>query len=76
MIKDLEKQENLRIAHLHLKEHQEIIDKLKEIISEKKDEIANMQMDLENSNAKLQEKVWGLGSLFDWISDLFMPKIL
>ncbi|XP_073093324.1 centromere-associated protein E isoform X3 [Manis javanica] len=55
--KDLEKQENLRIAHLHLKEHQEIIDKLKEIISEKKDEIANMQMDLENSNAKLQEKI-------------------
>ncbi|KAK2505630.1 hypothetical protein MC885_013086 [Smutsia gigantea] len=55
--KDLEKQENLRIAHLRLKEHQEIIDKLREIISEKKDEIANMQMDLENSNVKLQEKI-------------------
>ncbi|XP_025146132.3 centromere-associated protein E isoform X5 [Bubalus bubalis] len=55
--KDLEKQEELRIAHLHLKEHQEIIDKLRGIVSEKAEEISNMQMDLENSNAKLQEKV-------------------
>uniref|UniRef100_A0A8C6FWV2 Centromere-associated protein E n=1 Tax=Moschus moschiferus TaxID=68415 RepID=A0A8C6FWV2_MOSMO len=54
---DLEKQEELRIAHLHLKEHQEIIDKLRGIVSEKAEEISNMQMDLENSNAKLQEKV-------------------
>lgn len=87
MIKDLEKQENLRIAHLHLKEHQEIIDKLKEIISEKKDEIANMQMDLENSNAKLQEKVQGWGAcligyliylclksfeVVKWLSNIFL----
>uniref|UniRef100_A0A4W2F1A9 Centromere-associated protein E n=1 Tax=Bos indicus x Bos taurus TaxID=30522 RepID=A0A4W2F1A9_BOBOX len=55
--KDLEKQEELRIAHLHLKEHQEIIDKLRGIVSEKAEEISNMQMDLENSDAKLQEKV-------------------
>lgn len=55
--KDLEKQEDLRTAHLHLKEHQEIIDKLRGIVSEKAEEISNMQMDLENSNAKLQEKV-------------------
>ncbi|XP_069449074.1 centromere-associated protein E isoform X1 [Ovis canadensis] len=55
--KDLEKQEELRIAHLHLKEHQEIIDKLRGIVSEKAEEILDMQMDLENSNAKLQEKV-------------------
>ncbi|XP_040093680.1 centromere-associated protein E isoform X1 [Oryx dammah] len=55
--KDLEKQEELRIAHLHLKEHQEIIDKLRGIVSEKAEEISNMQIDLENSNAKLQEKV-------------------
>ncbi|XP_010846567.1 PREDICTED: centromere-associated protein E isoform X4 [Bison bison bison] len=54
--KDLEKQEELRIAHLHLKEHQEIIDKLRGIVSEKAEEISNMQMDLENSDAKLQEK--------------------
>nr|XP_060510504.1 centromere-associated protein E isoform X5 [Panthera onca] len=55
--KDLEKQEELRIAHMHVKEHQETIDKLRGIVSEKTDEIANMQMDLENSNAKLQEKI-------------------
>lgn len=42
---------------MHLKEHQEIIDKLRGIVSEKAEEISNMQMDLENSNAKLQEKV-------------------
>ncbi|XP_023493371.1 centromere-associated protein E isoform X3 [Equus przewalskii] len=54
---NLEKQEELRIAHMHLKEHQEIIDKLRGIVSEKTDEIANMQMDLENSNTKLQEKI-------------------
>ncbi|XP_057562609.1 centromere-associated protein E isoform X4 [Hippopotamus amphibius kiboko] len=55
--KDLEKQEELRIAYMHLKEHQEIIDKLRGIVSEKTEKISNMQMDLENSNAKLQEKV-------------------
>ncbi|XP_049486904.1 centromere-associated protein E isoform X4 [Panthera uncia] len=55
--KDLEKQEELRIAHMHVKEHQETIDKLRGIVSEKTDEIANIQMDLENSNAKLQEKI-------------------
>ncbi|XP_023108659.2 centromere-associated protein E isoform X7 [Felis catus] len=55
--KDLEKQEELRIAHIHVKEHQETIDKLRGIVSEKTDEISNMQMDLENSNAKLQEKI-------------------
>lgn len=42
---------------MHLKEHQEIIDKLRGIVSEKAEEISNMQMDLENSDAKLQEKV-------------------
>ncbi|XP_036709909.1 centromere-associated protein E isoform X5 [Balaenoptera musculus] len=55
--KDLGKQEELRIAHVHLKEHQEIVDKLRRIVCEKTEEISNMQMDLENSNAKLQEKV-------------------
>ncbi|XP_026959210.1 centromere-associated protein E isoform X8 [Sagmatias obliquidens] len=54
--KDLGKQEELRIAHMHLKDHQEIIDKLRRIVCEKTEEISNMQMDLENSNAKLQEK--------------------
>ncbi|XP_074252612.1 centromere-associated protein E isoform X7 [Saimiri boliviensis] len=54
---DLEKQEELRIAHMHLKEHQETIDKLRGIVSEKTDKISDMQKDLENSNAKLQEKI-------------------
>ncbi|KAL0594486.1 Centromere-associated protein E [Plecturocebus cupreus] len=54
---DLRKQEELRIAHMHLKEHQETIDKLRGIVSEKTDKISDMQKDLENSNAKLQEKI-------------------
>lgn len=61
MIKDLKKQEELRIAYVHLKEHQETINKLRGIVSEKTDETSNMQIDLENSNANLREKVflWG-----------------
>ncbi|XP_047574074.1 centromere-associated protein E isoform X2 [Lutra lutra] len=55
--KDLEKQEELRIAYMHLKQHQETIDKLRGLVSEKTDEISNMQLDLENSHAKLQEKI-------------------
>ncbi|EFB13438.1 hypothetical protein PANDA_022330, partial [Ailuropoda melanoleuca] len=54
---ELEKQEELRIAYMHVKEHQETIVKLKDVVSEKTDEISNMQMDLENSNAKLKEKI-------------------
>ncbi|XP_029776761.1 centromere-associated protein E isoform X2 [Suricata suricatta] len=54
---DLEKQEELRITRMHVKEHQETIDKLRSIVSEKTDKISSMQMDLENSNAKLQEKI-------------------
>ncbi|XP_044080308.1 centromere-associated protein E isoform X2 [Neovison vison] len=55
--KDLEKQEELRIAYMHIKQHQETIDKLRGLVSEKTDEISNMQLDLENSHAKLQEKI-------------------
>ncbi|XP_058424770.1 centromere-associated protein E-like isoform X2 [Diceros bicornis minor] len=55
--KNLDKQEELRIAHMHLKEHQEIIDQLRGIVSEKTDEMSNMQVDLENSNTKLQAKI-------------------
>uniref|UniRef100_F6WPQ8 Centromere-associated protein E n=1 Tax=Callithrix jacchus TaxID=9483 RepID=F6WPQ8_CALJA len=54
---DLKKQEELKIAHVHLKEHQETINKLRGIVSEKTDKISDMQKDLENSNAKLQEKI-------------------
>ncbi|XP_069878478.1 centromere-associated protein E isoform X1 [Dipodomys merriami] len=55
--KDLEKQEQLRIAHVHLKEHQETINKLTGIVSEKKDEISSMQEDLENTNAALRAQI-------------------
>uniref|UniRef100_A0A4X1URY1 Centromere-associated protein E n=1 Tax=Sus scrofa TaxID=9823 RepID=A0A4X1URY1_PIG len=54
MIRDLEKQEELRIAHMNLKEHQETICKLRGIVSEKTDEISNTQMDLENTNTALK----------------------
>ncbi|KAL2780687.1 centromere-associated protein E isoform 2 [Daubentonia madagascariensis] len=54
---DLKKQEELRIVYVHLKEHQDTIDKLRGIVSEKTDEMSNMQIDLENSNAKVQEKI-------------------
>ncbi|XP_055484148.1 centromere-associated protein E [Psammomys obesus] len=54
---DLEKQENLRIAHMDLKEHQETIDRLRGTVSKKTDEVSNMKMELENANIKLQEKV-------------------
>ncbi|XP_016079111.1 PREDICTED: centromere-associated protein E isoform X1 [Miniopterus natalensis] len=57
VIRDLEKQEELRIAHIHLKEHQGIIDELKKIVSEKTDEISNMQMDLENKNSALKAQI-------------------
>ncbi|XP_037686302.1 centromere-associated protein E isoform X4 [Choloepus didactylus] len=56
-VKDLKKQEELNIAHMHLKEQQETIDKLRGVISEKSDEISNMQMDLENSNAALKAQI-------------------
>ncbi|XP_012909486.1 centromere-associated protein E isoform X2 [Mustela putorius furo] len=55
--KDLEKQEELRIAYMHVKQHQETIDQLRGLVSEKTVEISNMQLDLENSHAKLQEKI-------------------
>lgn len=58
MIKELEKQEELRIAYMLVKEHQETIDKLKGLVSEKTDEVSNMQVDLENSNAVLKAQVF------------------
>ncbi|XP_029416096.1 centromere-associated protein E isoform X2 [Nannospalax galili] len=57
MTRGLEKEEELRISHLHLKEHQETIDKLKEIVSEKTDEISNIQGDLERTNATLEAQI-------------------
>ncbi|XP_021532089.2 centromere-associated protein E isoform X5 [Aotus nancymaae] len=55
--RDLEKQEELKIVHMHLKEHQETIDKLRGVVSEKTNEISHMQKDLENSNAALKAQI-------------------
>ncbi|XP_037023817.2 centromere-associated protein E isoform X2 [Artibeus jamaicensis] len=54
VVRDLEKQEELKIANIYLKEHQETIDELRRIISEKTDEISNMQKDFENKNSALK----------------------
>lgn len=55
--KELETQEQLKIAHIHLKEHQETIDKLRERVSEKTSQISNIQKDLNKSKDELQKKV-------------------
>ncbi|XP_019481417.1 PREDICTED: centromere-associated protein E [Hipposideros armiger] len=57
VVRDLEKQEELGVAHMHLKEHQETIDELREMVLEKTDEIANMQVDLENKNTALKAQI-------------------
>ncbi|KAM8804254.1 centromere-associated protein E isoform 2-T2 [Rhynchonycteris naso] len=54
---DLKKQEELRIAHRHLKEHQEIIDELRRTVSEKTDKISNMQIDLEKKTSALEVQI-------------------
>ncbi|XP_058424771.1 centromere-associated protein E-like isoform X3 [Diceros bicornis minor] len=55
--RDLDKQEELRIAHMHLKEHEETIDKLREVVSEKTDEMSNMQIQLEKANTALKAQI-------------------
>ncbi|XP_027693360.1 centromere-associated protein E isoform X3 [Vombatus ursinus] len=55
--KGLETQEELKIAQLHLREHQETMDKLKECFSEQAAQGLNDQEDLEKTNAELQEKI-------------------
>lgn len=57
LIKDLETQQELKIAHMQLKEHQETIDKFRERFSEKTTQISNIQKDLSKSKAELQKKV-------------------
>ncbi|XP_032117475.1 centromere-associated protein E isoform X9 [Sapajus apella] len=52
----LQTKEELKIAHIHLKEQQETIDELRRNISEKTAQIMNIQ-DLEKSHAKLQEEI-------------------
>nr|XP_020864053.1 LOW QUALITY PROTEIN: centromere-associated protein E [Phascolarctos cinereus] len=65
--KGLETQEELKIAQMHLKEHQETIDKLKECISEQAAQGLNDQEDLEKTNAELQEKIQELQAKQDQI---------
>ncbi|XP_031799697.1 centromere-associated protein E isoform X2 [Sarcophilus harrisii] len=55
--KGLETQEDLKIAQLCLKEHQETIDKLKECISDQASQGLNDQGDLKKINVELQEKI-------------------
>lgn len=56
LIKDLETQQKLKIAHMHLKEHQQTIDKFRESVSEKTTQISNIQKDLNKSKDELQKK--------------------
>lgn len=55
--RDLEKWEELRIAQMNINEHQETIDKLRGIVSEKIDDISNIQMKWENINTALKAQI-------------------
>ncbi|XP_068950741.1 centromere-associated protein E isoform X2 [Petaurus breviceps papuanus] len=55
--KDLDTEEKLKIAEMHLKEHQETIDKLKGCVLEKTAQVSKSQEALEKNNAELQEKI-------------------
>ncbi|XP_063138291.1 centromere-associated protein E isoform X3 [Rattus norvegicus] len=49
--KGLEKEEELRVAHMHLQEHQETINELRKSVSDCTDEIAHIHGDLEHTHA-------------------------
>ena len=55
-VTELEVQEQLKIVHVHLKDHQETIDKFRESFR-KKSQILNIQKDLNKSKDELQKKV-------------------
>lgn len=57
LIKGLETKEELKIAHMHLKEHQETTDELRRNVSEKTAQIINIQKNLEKSSTELEEEV-------------------
>lgn len=62
--KHLETEEELKVAHCHLKEQEETIDKLRVNLSEKEAELSSFQKDLEKNNDELQRKVnWGKGTV-------------
>ncbi|XP_038167396.1 centromere-associated protein E isoform X1 [Arvicola amphibius] len=52
----LEKEEELRVARVHLQEHQETISKLRESVSDKVDELSCIQGDLVHTHAVLEAK--------------------
>ena len=54
--RDLETQEQLKIARMHLKEHQDTIDKFRERVSEKTSQISNTPKNLKKSKDGLQKK--------------------
>ncbi|XP_029393798.1 centromere-associated protein E [Mus pahari] len=49
--KGLEKEEELRFAHVHLEEHQETINKLRKMVYDYTDELSHTQGDLKHTNA-------------------------
>lgn len=57
LIKGLETKEELKMAHIHLREHQETIEELRRNISQKAAQVTNIQKNLEKSSIELQEKV-------------------
>lgn len=57
IIKQLETEEKLKVAHCHLKEQEEIIDKLRVDLSERETEISHIKQELETANDELQKKV-------------------
>lgn len=57
IMKDLETQQELKVAHMHLKEYQETIDKFRQRVSEKTTQISNIQKSLNKSKDELQKKV-------------------
>lgn len=58
--KHLETEEELKVAHRHLKEQEETVDKLRVNLSETENELCSLQKELETTNDELRKKVnWG-----------------
>lgn len=59
-MKHLETEEELKVAHRHMKEQEETIEKLRVNLSETENELSSLQKELEITNDELQKKVnWG-----------------
>lgn len=57
IIKGLEKEEELRVAHMRLQEHQKTINELRKSVSDYTDEIAHIHGDLKHAHAVLETQV-------------------